>query len=95
MRKARGAGAHLLAGYRSIWEAAAPAAVAAVAAMRGGDNAFDEVWVEPGFADEIDCACVSHFERTLFVFRACDSDDGHGRLLPPDLARGLDAIDYR
>jgi hypothetical protein len=30
--------------------------------MRGSDNDFDEVWVEPALADEIDCARVLHLE---------------------------------
>jgi hypothetical protein len=30
-------------------------ATAAPAVMRGSDNDFDQVWVEPALADEIDC----------------------------------------
>ena len=35
--------------------------------MRSCDNDFDEVWVEPVLADEIDCARVSNLERTLVL----------------------------
>jgi hypothetical protein len=72
--------------------AAAPEAPTVV---RRADNDLDEVWIEPTFADEIDCACVSHLERTLFVVQAGDAYNGGGRLPPPDLARGLDAVHHR
>jgi hypothetical protein len=73
------------------WAAAPPPP----ATMCGGDHDFDEVWAEAALADEIDCACVSHLERTLFVLRAGDRDDGDGWLPPPDLASGLDAVHHR
>ena len=56
--------------------------------MRRSDDDFDEVWVEPALADEIDCACLSDLERTLLVLRAGDPDDGNGRPPPYPLNAG-------
>jgi hypothetical protein len=63
--------------------------------MHRSDDDFDEVWAQPTLADEIDCARVSHFERTLLILGAGDPDDGNGRLPAPDLARRLDAVHHR
>jgi hypothetical protein len=47
--------------------------------MRSSDNDFDEVWIEAALADEIDCARVSHLERTLLVLGASDPAEGENR----------------
>jgi hypothetical protein len=62
--------------------------------LRGSDNDFDEIRVEPQLADEIDCARISHLERPLLVLQPGDPNDSNRRLPPPDLACGLDAVHH-